>query len=80
MGGVEVDLTAADVEDEEAVIVVFALMGGIEIRVPRDWTVTAHVTPFMGAMEDKTDRSESNPEKRLTIRGFVMMGGVEVRN
>ena len=50
------------------------------IVVPRDWTVNAFVTPFMGAMEDKTDRSESDPSKRLTIKGFVMMGGVEVRN
>lgn len=80
MGGVEVDLRDADVGEEEAVIVVFAMMGGIEILVPRTWTVTAHVTPFMGAMEDKTDRAESDPDKRLTIKGFVMMGGVEVRN
>jgi hypothetical protein len=80
MGGVEVDLTQADIADEEAVIVVFAMMGGIEIKVPRTWTVSSHVTPFMGAMEDKTDQSEAVPEKQLVIRGFVMMGGVEVTN
>lgn len=80
MGGVEVDLREADIGEEEAVIVVFAMMGGIEIVVPRDWTVSAHVTPLMGAMEDKTDGAESDPNKHLVIKGFVMMGGVEVRN
>ena len=80
MGGVEVDLREADLGEDEAVIVVFAMMGGIEIIVPRDWTVSANVTPFMGAMEDKTESGESDPAKQLTLKGFVMMGGVEVRN
>lgn len=80
MGGVELDLTQADIGDEEAVLVVFALMGGIEIKVPRTWTVSAHVTPFMGAMEDKTDSSQADPGKHLVVRGFVMMGGIEVSN
>ncbi len=55
-------------------------MGGIEIKVPPTWSVSAHVTPFMGAMEDKTDRSQADPQKHLVVRGFVMMGGVEVNN
>lgn len=80
MGGVELDLTEADIAEGDAVIVVFAMMGGIEIVAPRDWTVISQVTPFMGAMEDKTDGSESDPTKRLTVKGFVMMGGIEVRN
>jgi hypothetical protein len=80
MGGVEVDLRQADIGDEEAVLVVFAMMGGIEIKVPRTWTVSSQVTPFMGAMEDETDQSEAVPEKHLVIQGFVMMGGVEVNN
>lgn len=80
MGGVELDLRDADLGEDEAVIVVFALMGGIGILVPRDWTVNSYVTPLMGGMEDKADRSESDPAKRLTIKGFVMMGGIEVKN
>ena len=34
----------------------------------------------MGGMEDKTQSSERNPNKKLTLRGFVMMGGIEVHN
>ena len=50
------------------------------LSVPPDWTVNSYVTPLMGGMEDKADRRENDPNKRLTIKGFVMMGGVEVKN
>ena len=81
MGGLEVDLTDADIEPgTEPVFDVFVLMGGIELRVPRDWTVDARVTPFMGGLEDSSDRAEADPAKRLVIKGFVMMGGLEIDN
>jgi predicted membrane protein len=79
MGGCELDLRDADIEGEVE-INVFALMGGIQIAVPPDWNVNARVTPFMGGMEDKTRSSERSPDKRLTLSGFVMMGGIEVTN
>jgi hypothetical protein len=78
MGGCEVDLRGASIKDE-AVIDVFAFWGGIEIRVPEDWTVTGRVVPFMGAFEDKT-RPPKESSKRLVVKGFVVMGGVEVKN
>ncbi len=80
LGSVEIDLSQADIGDEPAVLDVFALMGGIEIRVPRDWTVDSRVTPFMGGMEDSTDRSRNDPTKRLVVQGFVMMGGISIKN
>lgn len=79
MGATSLDLTAADIQDGDAIIDVFAFWGGIEIRAPRTWNVVGHITPFMGGFEDKTQPSPDN-EKRLVIRGFVMMGGVEVKN
>ncbi len=80
MGGCEIDLTQADIGEEPAVFDVFALMGGIELKVPAEWTVESRVVPFMGGMEDATDRSASDPAKRLVVKGFVMMGGITIKN
>jgi len=80
MGGCEIDLRQASIEPgTEAVIDVFALWGGIEIKVPDDWTVVTRVTPLMGGVEDKT-RVPQTTDKRLVVNGFVVMGGVVVKN
>ena len=79
MGGCEIDLRAASPANGEAVIDVFSFMGGIEIRVPPDWTVESRVNPIMGAFEDETEPPK-DPSKRLVVRGYAVMGGVEVSN
>ena len=53
MGGCEVDLRNA-VINGDAVIDVFAMWGGIEIRMPEDFTLINRVTAVMGAVEDNT--------------------------
>jgi len=66
-GGIDIDLREA----------------GIDIFVPQDWDVTVTGTPIFGALEDK--RRKASPTKgpakgRLHISGFVMFGGIEVKN
>jgi predicted membrane protein len=79
MGGCEIDLRKASIASGPATIDTFALWGGIEIKVPPDWTVEGKVFPIMGAFEDKT-RPPDDVSKRLVIRGLVLMGGIEVKN
>jgi Domain of unknown function (DUF5668)/Cell wall-active antibiotics response 4TMS YvqF len=79
MGGCEIDLRQAQI-DGEAIIDVFALWGGIELRVPEDWTVISRVTPLMGGFEDKTRPPQGASVHRLIVRGFILMAGVEVKN
>lgn len=79
LGGCEIDLRHATI-DGEAVLDVFAMWGGIEIRVPEDWTVISRVTPLLGGVDDKTRPPQSAGNQRLVIRGFVVMGGVEIKN
>jgi predicted membrane protein len=78
MGGIEVDLRAAGMPAGEAVMDVFILMGGMEIRVPPDWSVSNQLVAFMAGVEDRTTGA-ATATHRLVLRGFVMMGGVEVK-
>jgi predicted membrane protein len=80
MGRCEIDLRAAAISSgNEPVLEVFAMWGGIEIRVPPDWTVVSHVDPIMGGYEDHTQPPKEE-SKRFLIRGAVIMGGIEVTN
>jgi len=78
MGGLELDLRQATIQ-KEAVLNVFALWGGIEIRVPQDWSVVTNGVPILGGIEDKTI-PPMQPAKRLVIDGYAIMGGVEIKN
>jgi predicted membrane protein len=78
MGGCTLDMRGSRIETE-AVINVFALFGGVTIKCPPDWTVVLHGTPIMGGFDEKTAPPPDN-SKRLIVRGYAIMGGVEVRN
>lgn len=79
MGGVELDLREAAIAQSPAVIDVFAMWGGVEIRVPDRWSVDPRVTALLGGFEDKT-RSPDDGSERLVVRGLVLMGGIEIKN
>ena len=79
MGGCEIDLRRAAIHGE-ATIDVFAMWGGIDIRVPENWVVLGRVTPVMGGFEDTTRPPQGVTTHKLIIRGVVLMGGVEVKN
>lgn len=81
MGGCEIDLRQASIAPgTEAAIEVFAFWGGIDIKVPDDWTVVTRAMPLMGGVEDKTRAPLGGPVKRLVVRGVVIMGGVSIKN
>jgi len=80
MGGCEINLTEADIQNGQAVINTFVIWGGIDLRVPEDWTVVLEGTPIMGGFADKTHPVPGENPKRLVIRGLAIMGGVEVKN
>jgi hypothetical protein len=79
MGGYQLDLRQAAIHGD-AVIDIFVMWGGIEIRVPEDWSVSSHIVPLMAGVEDKTRPPQGATEHRLQLRGFALMGGVEIKN
>jgi len=80
MGGGKLDLRDAVPAGGQAVINVFAMMGGFEILVPETWRIISEVTPLMGGIEDKSRSSNDPSAPCLVIRGFMMMGGITLKN
>jgi hypothetical protein len=80
MGGVKLDLSNTPMARETAVVDVFALMGGTEIFVPRDWDVTVRVVSLMGGCSDKRRPATGPATRHLIIQGMAVMGGVEIKD
>lgn len=80
MGGVDLDLRSSTPVAGGAVLELFVWMGGVEVFVPKDWRVVNEGTAIMGAFEDTREAPPADATKTLRLRGFVLMGGVEVKN
>jgi hypothetical protein len=83
-GGCDLDLRRATIQaGSEAVIDVFALFGGHEIRVPDEWRVIFDVTNVAAAVDDRRG-TIVHPETgiappTLRIRGTLIASGLTVR-
>lgn len=78
MGGIQLDLRQASIQGE-ATLKIFAMWGGIVIRVPADWSVVLDCPPILGSSDDRTV-PPIQASKRLLVNGTVIMGGFEVKN
>ncbi|HEX4347795.1 MAG TPA: DUF5668 domain-containing protein [Vicinamibacterales bacterium] len=88
MGGGTIDLRGATIlPGQEAVLDLFCIMGGFELLVPQNWVIVTPLIPVMGGIDDKRFApppgsadvaGQSAP--RLSLRGFVLMGGLTIRN
>lgn len=79
MGGVELDLRGASTAaGQEAIIDVFVWWGGVEITVPPDWAVSNQIVAIMGGADDSSTGTQASTN-RLIVRGFCVMGGVEIK-
>jgi len=81
-GGHEVDLTKAEMAEEEVALTATAIFGGVELRVPEHWRVVPKVMPILGGFDDKTyyRKPDTAQEKRLIVKGMALFGGVEIKN
>lgn len=78
-GGVALDLREAKITDE-ATLEVFALCGGIDIKVPEGWVVKTKVTPILGGVDNKAKSSSDKKAPTLLVVGDVIMGGVDIKH
>lgn len=80
LGGIEIDLRECRMVGNEARIDVFACMGGVSLRLPRDWTVVSEVAAILGGFHDMSTPPVDGSAKRLVITGQAVMGGIEIKN
>ena len=66
--------------DPDARIEVLACMGGISMRIPRNWTVQSEVAAILGGFHDESTPPVDGNARRLIISGQAVMGGIEVTN
>jgi predicted membrane protein len=82
-GGCEIDLTKAAMKGDQAIIEATAIFGGVELRVPEDWTVTLRGVGVFGGYSDHTRYPTpvaGAGRKELVVRGGAVFGGVDVKN
>ena len=92
MGGIEMDLTAAEMEEGETFLDLTAIMGGIEVKLPKGLAVIYEGSAVLGGVTYKDqedggiiggrkveDNTNSESGKLLRIQARAVMGGVEIK-
>lgn len=80
-GGVNLDLTAAGMVGNTAVLDISTLWGGVTVRIPASWNVEVRGIGIFGGFSDHTFHPPVTPEtKRLIVRGGAVFGGVNIKN
>ncbi|NPV53970.1 MAG: cell wall-active antibiotics response protein [Firmicutes bacterium] len=95
MGGVDLDLTVADIPEKETVLDLTAIMGGVDVKVPPDLQVECEGTAILGGVNFFGEEgggiiasriaryaggAAEGSRRRLRIRCRTLMGGVEVKS
>ena len=81
MGGADLDLTNAIVQDSETEIRVFSLMGGSDIIVPHGVHVELSGFAFMGGNDLRLENMLPPPlgAPVVRVRAYSIMGGTDVK-
>ncbi len=81
MGGLELDLTQAKLKDNQATIELTAILGGIDLFVPRDWKVIVDSSAILGAVDQKHKTSPATTiQMTLYVKATAILGGIDIKN
>lgn len=81
MGGLELDLREATLTSPVTEIDVLAVMGAVEIIVPRGVRLESDGTAILGGFEDQLHEPDTGDPNApvVRVRGLAVMGGVEAK-
>jgi len=80
-GSVDLDLTAAALAEGKATVELSAILGSVEVSVPREWQVVLDGTPILGGVEDKRKAvSSAEAKSTLFIKATAVLGSVLIKD
>jgi predicted membrane protein len=82
-GGIELDLTKAELQPGDSMIEIACIFGGATLIVPDNWSVSIEVTPVLGGFSDSRKLIPGrtiDSSKRLILKGAVIFGGGEIKS
>ncbi|HTA44474.1 MAG TPA: DUF5668 domain-containing protein [Bryobacteraceae bacterium] len=84
-GGAEMDLSGSTIAppNRRVVLIVNAIFGGVEIKVPRTWRIEKIGSAVFGGFDDQTVPPRPEPgfdPPTLVIRGSSVFGGIVIKN
>lgn len=79
-GGAEVDLSEIHLEEDQAVLDISAVFGGVTLTVPKHLKVEVSGVPIFGGWENKVKPPLEEDGKVLKVNCLAAFGGVEVKN
>jgi hypothetical protein len=79
-GGADYDLRGAHIDRPPAVIDVTCMFGGVELRVPEDWSIHNDVLALFGGVDDKRGDASADGDATVSIQGTVLFGGLSIKD
>jgi len=80
-GSLDLDLTPAALEGNQATIELTAVFGGIDVHVPKDWKVVLADTPILGGIHDRRSApAASGAGPTLHLKATAVFGNVEIKD
>ena len=80
LGGTEIDLLEAKLAPGDWLLSVSTVLGGVEIRVPRDWRLEVQPTSMLGGVDDHTRQDPNAAGGKLIIKASALLGGIDIKN
>ncbi|MEW5783938.1 MAG: LiaF domain-containing protein [Bacillota bacterium] len=91
MGGIDIDLTTAEISPGETVLDLTAIMGGIEVKVPKNLAIIYEGSCILGGttfkgQEDggiiagrKIEENLAGAERVIRLQARAVMGGIDIK-
>lgn len=80
LGGIDLDLTDAQFARKQVTLTKISVLGGTEIRVPRDVRVKVEGLTVLGGHDIQVEEPTGIGAPTLLVRAFGLIGGIRVRN